>query len=120
MSDSGKLLLKKCMNFAIRIVKLYKWLCDEKNEYVMSKQLLRCGTSIGANMSEAQAAVSKPDFIAKVYISAKECRETQYWIELLYNTEYLDVKQYDSIQSDAEELGKMLSSITKKLKPQQN
>ena len=83
----------------------------------MSKQLLRSGTSIGANLAEAQAAISKADFTAKIFISAKECRETQYWIKLLFQTDYLDKKQYESILSDSVELGKMLSSITKKLQP---
>ena len=96
MSESGDLLSHKCMKFAIRIVKLYKWLCDEKKESVMSKQLLRSGTSIGANLAEAQAAISKADFTAK---------------------DYLDKKQYESILTDSVELGKMLSSITKKLQP---
>ena len=81
----------------------------------MSKQLLRSGTSIGANMAEAQAVISKADFAAKVFISAKECRETQYWIELLFMTDYLDEKQYDSIMADSVELGNMLTSMTKKL-----
>ena len=117
MSNAGDLLMEKSMSFAIRIVKLYKWLCDEQKEFVLSKQLLRCGTSIGANLSEAQSAISKPDFTSKVYISLKECTETQYWIELLYKTDYLDEKQYCSIKSDAIEIGKLLSSITKKLQP---
>lgn len=117
MSESGDLLSHKCMKFAIRIVKLYKWLCDEKKEFVMSKQLLRSGTSIGANLAEAQAAISKADFTAKIFISAKECRETQYWIELLFQTDYLDKRQYESILTDSVELGKMLSSMTKKLQP---
>ena len=117
MSNAGDLLMEKSMSFAIRIVKLYKWLCDEQKEFVLSKQLLRCGTSIGANLSEAQSAISKPDFTSKVYISLKECMETQYWIELLYKTDYLDEKQYWSIKSDAIEIGKLLSSITKKLQP---
>ena len=83
----------------------------------MSKQLLRSGTSIGANLAEAQAAISKADFTAKIFISAKECRETKYWIELLFQTDYLDKKQYESILTDSVELGKMLSSMTKKLQP---
>lgn len=83
----------------------------------MSKQLLRSGTSIGANMAEAQAAISKADFAAKVFISAKECRKTQYWIELLFMTDYLDEKQYDSIMADSVVLGNMLTSMTKKLQP---
>ena len=116
MSDGGELLMRKSMAFAIRIVNLYKWLCNEHKEYVMSKQLLRSGTSIGANISEAQHAINKSDLVAKIYIAAKECRETQYWIELLFNTDYIDFKQHASIQADAVEIGKILSSVTKKCK----
>lgn len=116
MSEGGELLMLKSMAFAVRIVNLYKWLCSEHKEYVISKQLLRSGTSIGANISEAQHAISKADFVAKIYIAAKECRESQYWIELLYNTEYIDCKQYDSIQADAVEIGKILTSVTKSCK----
>lgn len=76
-------------NFAIRVIKMYKFLTAEKKEYVLSKQILRSGTSIGANISEAQAAFSKKDFLAKMYISFKECNETIYWLDLLYETEYL-------------------------------
>lgn len=115
MSDRGNLMQNKAMDFAIRIVKLCKWLREEKKAFVLSKQLIRSGTSIGANLAEAQAAISRADFTAKVYISAKECRETQYWLELLHRTALLDDKQYDSINNDAVELGKLLSSITKKL-----
>ena len=117
MSNAGDLLITKSMDFSVRIVNLYKWLCNEKKEFVLSKQLLRSGTSIGANLSEAQSAISKPDFSSKVYISLKECREAQYWLELLKRTDYLDEKQYQSIKNDAVELGKLLSSITKKLQP---
>lgn len=117
MSEAGELLQEKSMNFAIRIVKLYKWLCDEKKVFVLSKQLLRCGTSIGANIAEAQGAMSKADFAAKVYISSKECFETQFWIELLYKTDFLDEKQYQTIKTDAVELGRILTSITKKIHP---
>ena len=116
MSEGGELLMRKSMAFAVRIVNLYKWLCSEHKEYVISKQLLRSGTSIGANISEAQHAISKADFVAKICIAAKECRESQYWIELLYNTEYIDCKQYDSIQADAVEIGKILTSVTKSCK----
>lgn len=117
MSEAGELLQEKSMNFAIRIVKLYKWLCDEKKVFVLGKQLLRCGTSIGANIAEAQGAMSKADFAAKVYISSKECFETQFWIELLYKTDFLDEKQYQTIKTDAVELGRILTSITKKIHP---
>lgn len=120
MNDAGIKLKNKAMAFAVRIVNLYKWLCSDKKEFVLSKQLLRSGTSIGANIAESRAAISRADFLSKIYISAKECRETQYWIELLYKTEYLNEQQYISIKEDAEEIGKILSSITKTMKPNNN
>ena len=82
MHGAGILLNDKAMAFAVRIVNLYKWLRDDKREHVLSKQLLRSGTSIGANIAESRAAISRADFVSKLYIAAKECRETQYWIEL--------------------------------------
>ncbi len=105
--------LLKAKKFAVRIVRLYKYLCDEKREYVLSKQLLRSGTSIGANVSEALCGISKKDFLAKMYIAFKECVETQYWLELLKDTDYLSAGEYLSIINDSEELRKLLSSITK-------
>ena len=106
---------EKSKSFAIRIVRLYQHLKDEKNEYVLSKQLLRSGTSVGANLSEAKYAISRNDFIAKQYIALKEVSETLYWLELLFKTDYLTQEQYDSIYQDAEELRKLLSSSTKTL-----
>ena len=85
------IILDKSFAFSVRIVKLYKYLCNEKKEYVLSKQLLRCGTSIGANINEAQAGQSKNDFIAKMSISSKEARESKCWIDLLIATQYLDI-----------------------------
>lgn len=111
MADS--LTLDKSKEFAIRIVNLYKYLCNEKHEYVMSKQLLRCGTSIGANLSEAMYGVSRNDFIAKVFISLKESVETEYWLELLNKTDYLSDTEFDSIISDCKELIRLLTSIAK-------
>lgn len=105
----------KSKRFAVRIVKLYKYLCEEKHEYVLSKQLLRSGTSIGANLAEAECAISKKDFLSKIYIALKECAETKYWLELLNETEYLTEEQFQSIFSDCEELRKMLSATTKTL-----
>ena len=87
MGDS--IVFEKSKRFAIRIVKLYKYLCDEKKEVVLSKQLLRSGTSIGANIAEANSAFSKKDFLAKMYIAFKECSESKYWLDLLYKTDYL-------------------------------
>jgi len=108
-------IVKKSFNFSVRIVKLYQFLSKEKNEYVLSKQLLRSGTSIGANTNEAQAAQSKADFISKMSIASKESRETKYWIELLCETKYLDTEQnhVKSLLTEIEELVKILTSIVK-------
>ncbi len=103
----------KSKTFAVRIVNLYKYLCSEKNEFVMSKQILRSGTSIGANISEAECAVSKADFVNKMHIAFKECSETHYWLELLFSTSYITEKQFHSLEGDCIELRRMLSSITK-------
>lgn len=108
--------LTKSMDFAVRIVNLYKFLCKEKSETIMSKQILRCGTSIGANIHEAQESVSSKEFEAKIYIALKEARETEFWLELLSKTDYLDKSQYDSINDDCTELLKLLTGITKSLR----
>jgi four helix bundle protein len=84
-----------------------------KHEYVLSKQLLRCGTSIGANFTEALHGISTSDFLAKIYISLKECAETKYWLEILYRTDFLTREQYNSINDDCIELIKLLTAITK-------
>ena len=107
---------EKSMAFAIRIVKLYKYLSEEKNEYVISKQLLRSGTSIGANTRESKNAQSKNDFINKLNIALKEADETEYWLELLHRTDYLNDTEYESLNKDNSELIKILTSIIKKLK----
>ena len=104
---------EKSFAFAIRIVNLCRFLRDEQSEYVLSKQLLRSGTSIGANVAEAQQAQSKADFINKVNIALKEAYETNYWIRLLQATQYLKTKEYESIISDCTELEKLLIAITK-------
>ena len=113
--DKDSTALHKSKLFAIRIVRLYQYLCSDKKEFVLSKQLLRSGTSIGANLAESECAISKKDFLSKVYIALKECSETLYWLELLYETDYLSQAEYNSIRSDCEELRKMLSSTTKTL-----
>ena len=107
--------VNKSFEFAVRVVRLYKHLCDEKKEYIISKQLLRCGTSIGANINEATAAQSKKDFVAKMSISSKEARETKYWINLLIATDYLSDNNMHtkSLIADIEELIKLLTSIVK-------
>lgn len=106
----------KSLDFALRIIKLYKILVDEKREFVMSKQLLRSGTAVGALIREAEHAESKADFIHKMAISLKEANETEYWIELLFQSEYLDENSYKSIQSESKELLKLLISIVKSSK----
>ncbi len=88
-------------------------MCNEKNEFVLSKQILRSGTSIGANIAEAKCGSSKKDFLNKMYIAFKECSETNYWLDLLFETEYINEKEYNSIKNDCEEINKILSSITK-------
>ena len=102
--------LDKSKEFAIRIVKLYNYLRKEKREFVMSKQLMRCGTSIGANLSEAIYGISRKDFLAKASISLKECAETKYWLELLNKTGYLNDNEFNSIDEDCTELIKLLAS----------
>ena len=99
--------------FALRIIKLYYFLLEEKKEYVMSRQILKSGTSIGANVKEAIRAQSKPDFYAKLNISLKEASETEYWIELLYESEYITKEQFESIHGDCQEILKILTAITK-------
>jgi len=101
----------KSFAFAIRIVRLYQFLCEEKKEFVLSKQLLRSGTSIGANIEESIGGQSDKDFLSKISISYKETRETIYWIKLLSATGYLDDKQTKSIIEDAEELSKIIGKI---------
>ena len=106
---------EKSRAFAVRMVRLYQYLCEEKKEYVLSKQILRSGTSIGANLAEAETAISRRDFLAKLYIALKECAETLYWLDLLKETDYLTQEQYGSLYRDGEELRKTLSSSTKTL-----
>ena len=107
---------EKSFRFAVRIVKLCKFLQEEKREYIMSKQLLRSGTSIGANVTEAQQAQSRPDFVSKLNIALKEAVETEYWIRLLHETDYLTEEQFLSILSDCDQLEKLLVSIVKAAK----
>ncbi|TXI62115.1 MAG: four helix bundle protein [Flavobacterium sp.] len=101
----------KSFNFALRIVKLYQFLNQEKKEYVLSKQLLRSGTAIGALVREAEQAESKLDFIHKLAIAQKEANETDYWLELLFRSEYLNETQFQSLKNDIIEINKILASI---------
>lgn len=106
----------KSYAFAIRAVKLSKYLNKEKKEYILSKQVLRSGTSIGALISESKYAQSQADFINKLMISLKEANETQYWINLLHDTEYLSLQMYKSLNADINEIISLLVSITKTIK----
>ena len=103
----------KCMDFAVRIVKLSKYIKDTQKEYDLASQLTKSGTSIGANFREAQNAASKKDFINKVTVALKEANETEYWLELLYKVKYISEKEYESIYSDCNELVRLLTSIVK-------
>lgn len=108
---SNSILKDKSLKFAVRIVRLSQHLKEERKEYVLSKQILRSGTSVGANVRESRNAESDLDFIHKLAIAQKECDETCYWLELLFLTDYLNENEYTSINSDAIELLKIIKSI---------
>jgi len=107
------LIASKSKAFAIRSINLYKYLTESKKEFVMSKQLLRSGTSIGANVKEAIRGQSKADFGAKMNIALKEASESEYWIELLYETDFINAIESESMLADCRELLKLLTSIVK-------
>ncbi|MDO4858274.1 MAG: four helix bundle protein [Thermoguttaceae bacterium] len=112
MNDSRENLIEqKSRQFAIRIINLYKYLLKEKKEFVLSKQLVRSGTSIGANIKEAIRAQSRPDFLSKMNIALKEAAETEYWLDLLQATDFLTRPQYESLQPDIEEILRIISKI---------
>ena len=114
MKENG--IREKSMQFAIQIVNLYKNLSKTKKEFVMSKQILKAGTSIGANLAEAKCSISRKEFLAKTYIAFKECSETKFWLELLLKTEYINKEDYASISADCDEIYRILSSITKTIR----
>lgn len=107
------LILDKSKAFALRVIRLYQYLCETKKEYILSKQVLRSGTSIGANAKEAAHAQSKADFYAKMYIAYKEANGTEYWLELLHESGYIEKDAFDSIYLDCKEIIKILAAITK-------
>ncbi len=111
--NKENIIVTKSKAFALRIIKMYKYLTTEKKEYIMSKQILRSGTSIGANVKEAIRGQSKVDFYAKMNIALKEASETEYWLELLHESNYIEEKDFLSIYPDCQELLKILMSITK-------
>jgi four helix bundle protein len=110
------LVYDKAFKFAVRIINMYKCLCKNKNEYTLSKQVLKSGTSIGANIKEGLYAQSKKDFLSKFSIALKECSETMYWLELLTETEYIDSKISKQLIDDCSEINRILVSIVKTTK----
>jgi len=116
MMKEDNIIQSKSYDFAVRIVKVYQYLSSEKKEYVLSKQLLRCGTSIGANVEEAIGGQSSKDFFAKLTIAYKEARETHYWIRLLKDTHYLTNEQSESLLNDVTEILKIIGSIQKTIR----
>jgi four helix bundle protein len=115
MMDDKNLIVVKSYSFALQVIELYKFLCSEKKEYVLSKQLLRSGTSIGANVNEAQAAINKKDFIAKMGIASKEARESKYWLMLLRDSQYIDPnkQKVQSLCAEIDSIIKITTSIVK-------
>ena len=113
MTERRNVIKEKSFALAKSIVRVYKYLCEEKREYVLSKQLLRSGTSIGANVYESGRAVSKKDFVNKIGIALKEADETMYWLELLKETSYLSDEQFKKIYDECGEVCKILTSISK-------
>lgn len=113
MSTNETIIKPKSEDFALRIVKLFRVLTNERKEYVLSKQLLRSGTSIGANITEAQYAQSRPDFISKMNIALKEAAESEYWIDLLYKAEIITEEEHKSLINDLLPIKKMLILIVK-------
>ena len=112
MKDNN-ILAEKSLDFGVRTVNCYKFLCKEQKEFVMSKQMYRSGTSIGANIHEGLQAQSKPDFISKMGIALKETSETSYWLKLLVRTEYINQTMYQSLSADCDELSRLLTAIIK-------
>lgn len=113
MYDDNNLIVFKSRDFAIRIIRLYQYLQQDKKEFVIAKQLLKSGTSIGANIKEAVRGQSKADFAAKMNIALKEASETEYWIDILHEADYINDKEFTSINSDLKEISKLLTSIVK-------
>ena len=111
---NGNIIAIKSFDFAVRIVELYKYLTKSKHEFVMAKQLMRCGTSIGANIAEAEKGQSKADFNAKMNIALKEANETYYWLRLLRRTGYLNEKEFLSMEKDVQEILSIITAICKK------
>ena len=112
--NKDNVIVEKTKAFALRIIKLYRYLREEKGEYVLSKQVLKSGTSIGANVKEGIRGQTKADFFSKMNIALKEASETEYWLDLLMESGYIENKHYSDIYEDCQEIIKLLVSITKK------
>jgi four helix bundle protein len=110
------ILAKKTIDFAVKIIKFYKFLCNEKREYVISKQILKSGTSIGANVRESRNAQSEADFINKLNIALKEADETQYWLEIMEKSDIINIEQFEKLNKDVKEIISILVSTLKTLK----
>ena len=114
--NTGNKVYEASKEFALRIVRMYQYLTEQKREYTISKQALRCGTSIGANISEALMAQSRADFISKLHVALKECNETLYWLELLYASGYIDKGPFESMYGDCRSILRLLIAIIKTCK----
>lgn len=114
--ERENIILDKTYNYAIRIVKLYQYLCKEKKEFELSRQILRSGTSIGANVEESVGGLSRKDFLAKLGVSYREARETRFWLKLLRDTNYISTEQSDSLLEDLEEIIRIITAIQKTTK----
>ena len=114
--ESKSIAFAKSEDFALRTIKLYKHLTEKKKEFIISKQILRSGTSIGANLAESVYSVSNPDFLNKHCIAQKECAETLYWLRLLRKSDFITEKQFGDIYKDGDEIGRLLASIIKTMK----
>ena len=113
INSDKSIVYQKAFDFSVRIIKMYKYLCDKKKEYTLAKQVLRSGTSIGANIREGLEGQSRKDFIAKFSIALKEAAETEYWIELLVASDIMEGREVASILKDVKELNRLLTSILK-------
>jgi len=118
--EKNNIIAEKSYKFALRIIKLYKYLTTEKKDFIISKQVLRCGTSIGANIEESIGAQSKKDFFTKLTIAYKEARETHYWIRLLTDSDYITLNMSKSLLDDCVELLKIITSIQKTIRKNLN
>lgn len=111
--EKENIILDKTYNYAIKIVKLYQYLCKEKKEFELSRQILRSGTSIGANVEESVGGLSRKDFLAKLGVSYREARETRFWLKLLRDTNYISTEQCESLLEDLEEIIRIITAIQK-------